>query len=147
MKSGGGQALSIALFSLSSYTAREAIRQKHTWPIVSFSTSTKVHVVVDNIKTTWHRLFRRYTPWIRTIPLCQGIRWLPSWKALPSKGACGRRDSGRFSTLPFELNCFLQLSSGMFPFGAKMPLWLPRIRYHLDRTIRVINFSLRSPRS
>lgn len=32
-------------------------------------------------------LFETYTPWISTIPLNKGMRWIPTWKSTPMDGS------------------------------------------------------------
>ena len=39
---------------------------------------------VSEVKASFPTLIRRYVPDIQTIPLSQGMRWVPSEKALPS---------------------------------------------------------------
>lgn len=39
---------------------------------------------LSEVKASFPTLIRRYVPDIQTIPLSQGMRWVPSWKALPS---------------------------------------------------------------
>lgn len=52
-------------------------------------------------------LLRRYWPsvGVGSIPLVQGIRWNPTWKAIPSKSAVKDRkaDKGFFFHFPYEL--------------------------------------------
>lgn len=42
--------------------------------------------VVNDITADWESLIRTYVPRIGSIPMCQGITWSPSWKAVPSRG-------------------------------------------------------------
>ena len=44
----------------------------------------RVYEFVCKVKETFPTLIRRYVPDITTIPLHQGMVWLPTWKALPS---------------------------------------------------------------
>jgi hypothetical protein len=30
------------------------------------------------------RLYKRYLPWLATIPVMQGMTWMPTWKSLPN---------------------------------------------------------------
>ncbi|KAK7326271.1 hypothetical protein VNO80_33088 [Phaseolus coccineus] len=40
--------------------------------------------LVGSIKENFNRLISRYAPWIKRIPLEQGLRFEPTWKALPT---------------------------------------------------------------
>lgn len=41
---------------------------------------------VSGVKLDLPALLRRYIPFAASIPLSQGMRWVPSWKALPNSG-------------------------------------------------------------
>lgn len=89
-------------------------------------------------------MIQRYWSRALTIPLCQGIRWEPTWKALPSdKSSTKDRPRGIFLNLKkdtdwfFELNTFEVVLSDALRIG--IPLWSPFIRYPCDPRNREIS--------
>ena len=54
--------------------------------IVTPTDSDQMVDVVNDITADWESLIRTYVPRIGSIPMCQGITWSPSWKAVPSRG-------------------------------------------------------------
>lgn len=85
----------------------------------------------------------RYIPDITEIPLEQGIEWLPSWKASPSKRKLSKDQKGSpFAILHRELEAFIAYmpdQSSFERFGPELlsatfevfgvPLWTPGVRY------------------
>lgn len=43
-----------------------------------------VKEVMGMVKSMFPTLINRYCPWISTIPLEKGLRWVPTWKSLPN---------------------------------------------------------------
>lgn len=54
--------------------------------IVTPTDSDQMVNVVNDITADWESLILTYVPRIGSIPMCQGITWSPSWKAVPSRG-------------------------------------------------------------
>lgn len=48
---------------------------------------SKVMRVVNELSDNFKSLIKTYMPWISSIPVEQGFRWVPTWKALPNP--CG----------------------------------------------------------
>jgi len=57
--------------------------------------------LVGSIKENFNRLISRYAPWIKRIPLEQGLRFEPTWKALPTHSLTKRVWVGR-RKLPYR---------------------------------------------
>ena len=55
--------------------------------IVTPTDSDQMVDVVNDITADWESLIRTYVPRIGSIPMCQGITWSPSWKALLEGGS------------------------------------------------------------
>ena len=56
-------------------------------------------------------LLLRYCPGMLTTPLCQGLKWEPTWKALPSDRSSSKRGvRGIFLNLHHELFWFITYS-------------------------------------
>lgn len=45
----------------------------------------KILQLFNQISDSWRVLLPRYLPSLTSIPLNQGIRWIPTWKAIPSR--------------------------------------------------------------
>lgn len=113
---------------------------------------------VSKVKTKMKSLFDRYCPFIRSIPVYQGMEWVPTWKAIPTnslvKWACelglldGSEEKGvldvvrrfakhksLFTALHFELFSltFLleQIHAGQDHFSPGV-LWPHRVRFAFD---------------
>lgn len=111
---------------------------------------------VAGMDSYFQRLTYRYLPSIRTVPVNQGIRWIPSWKALPSdrmvKEAIKKvpdlvKKYGNvrspFLSFVWELVAYgtlahmehvqepFLISPTLYPSG---PLWSKRVRYVYDDT-------------
>lgn len=103
--------------------------------------------LVSDIKGVINLLIRRYMPWIRTIPLNQGLRFVPTWKSLPT-GPWLRRFAGRdgtriepscFTALPYELANFASVLQFVHSRGEQFSqgvLWPSYTRYALDSSGR-----------
>lgn len=93
----------------------------------------------------------RYIPDITEIPLEQGIEWLPSWKASPSKRKLSKDQKGSpFAILHRELEAFIAYmpdQSSFERFGPELlsatfevfgvPLWTPGVRYPFSNEIKL----------
>ena len=93
---------------------------------------------IYRMSSNWETLLTRYLPNLTSIPLYQGIQWVPTWKAIPSKGMRGKgnRDGGIFSTFELELNwaCFpnvFNLTNSMNT-SLSFPTWSQFTRYARD---------------
>lgn len=89
-------------------------------------------------------IYTRYIPDITEIPLEQGIEWLPSWKASPSKRKLSKDQKGSpFAMLHHELEAFIAYmpdQSSFERFGPELlsatfevfgvPLWSLCFRLH-----------------
>nr|UJQ92583.1 MAG: putative RNA-dependent RNA polymerase [Mitoviridae sp.] len=105
-------------------------------------------------------LVHRYLPWVSTIPLNQGMSWVPTWKSLPTHrrvnelfseilqkyDIASRRPISIFPALLFEMNAFsfllerIHLSEDHFSSGC---LWPVYTRYALDsRSTQITNWCL-----
>lgn len=105
--------------------------------------------LVGSIKENFNRLISRYAPWIKRIPLEQGLRFEPTWKALPTHSLTKRVWVGRrklpyrkirnfrssFTSFSHELGAFQWLLVVGHSQGTQWShgcLWPPRIRYAFD---------------
>ena len=70
-------------------------------------------------KKEWRPLIDRNLPLIGSTPLCQGITWSPSWKALPSQKADGRKIVSSILTT-FQVELYLGFSP--IPWSG-YPVW------------------------
>lgn len=82
-------------------------------------------------------LVRRYLPKVDKIPLQQGIRWKPSWKALPNYAVSRvlSMDRSPFVYLPLELKVFGSNLNFIHSYGTQhspLMLWLDRVRFAFD---------------
>lgn len=96
-------------------------------------------------------IYTRYIPDITEIPLEQGIEWLPSWKASPSKRKLSKDQKGSpFAMLHHELEAFIAYmpdQSSFERFGPELlsatfevfgvPLWTPGVRYPFSNEIEL----------
>lgn len=80
--------------------------------------------LVGSIKENFHRLISRYAPWIKRIPLEQGLRFEPTWKATHWRKGCGLREGNflivRFGTFALHSHRFLMswaLFNGCWSLG------------------------------
>lgn len=106
---------------------------------------------VSEFKDKFRTLQERDLPWISSIPVFQGIRWIPTWKALPSHRLVTESIKRGVEMMPSLskytkfLSCFptlwLELMAYQHlmiqdhaleqPFSSGV-LWAERIRYALD---------------
>lgn len=110
---------------------------------------------VNEVKASFPTLIRRYVPDIQTIPLSQGMRWIPSWKALPSYMAFRYvysnvfKEKSKFSKVKspflvqtFELAAFRHLVEFINARGEQWSqgiLWPKRTRYAFDTMNKVFS--------
>ncbi|WVY89130.1 hypothetical protein V8G54_037849 (chloroplast) [Vigna mungo] len=105
---------------------------------------------VGSIKENFNRLISRYAPWIKRIPLYeQGLRFEPTWKALPTHSLTKRvwverrklpyrkirNFRSSFTSFSHELGAFQWLLVVGHSQGTQWShgcLWPPRIRYAFD---------------
>lgn len=105
--------------------------------------------LVGSIKENFNRLISRYAPWIKRIPLEQGLRFEPTWKALPTHSLTKRvwverrklpyrkirNFRSSFTSFSHELGAFQWLLVVGHSQGTQWShgcLWPPRIRYAFD---------------
>lgn len=75
----------LSFFSLSRLVELAPKMNRRTFQsIVQPSDLDMVQRTVGRIKWKMPSLIARYLPWVHTIPLEQGVRWIPTWKALPN---------------------------------------------------------------
>ena len=105
-----------------------------------------VYGFVTEVKASFKTLLKRYVPDIHTIPLQQGMSWVPSWKALPTYPAfrtvsktLGQtkyiRVKSPFSVQTIELAAFRHLVEFVNARGEQWNqgvLWYSRTRYAFD---------------
>jgi len=53
-------------------------------PIITPADLESVQEIVGEMKVFLPDLLSRYLPRLSTIPLCQGMSWVPTWKSLPT---------------------------------------------------------------
>lgn len=105
-----------------------------------FKDYDKMESVIDDFMSHVPKLISRYWKSALTIPMCQGITWEPTWKAIPSDRGQARKDKkGIFLNIKSEIEWFLAyelhfVSNDIdaYPIGFGYPLWSPFIRYALD---------------
>lgn len=97
----------------------------------------KVNDMANIIKSLLPLLVSRYIPWVTTIPLKQGITWLPTWKSLPNYKVFKGFGLPKSPYIGWVLE--LRVFSSMVMFIHKMGeqfsplcLWPSRVRYALD---------------
>jgi len=96
-----------------------------------------VNNMANVIKQLFPVLVSRYIPWVTTIPLKQGMTWLPTWKAIPNykvfKGF--GLPKSPYIVWPLELKCFGSMLRFIHSKGdqfSPLCLWPSRVRYALD---------------
>lgn len=68
--------------------------------------------VIDDFMSHVPKLISRYWKSALTIPMCQGITWEPTLKAIPSDRGKARKDKkGIFLNIKSEIEWFLTLAS------------------------------------
>ena len=80
-------------------------------------------------------LFMRYCPSVLTTPLCQGIRWDPTWKAIPTRSVRpkGKADTVILSNFPYELFWMFFRGFGLSPMPwTGFPTLTAFVRYPFD---------------
>jgi len=82
------------------------LRNRVVDSIIYSSESPTLMDTFYDISKEWRPLIDRYLPLIGSTPLCQGITWSPSWKALPSKKADGRKKDSRILTT-FQVELYI----------------------------------------
>lgn len=93
IKKGGDRADALVQMYLSFFSLTKCIplakRVSHetfdsiVTPLTS-SEEESVNNMANVIKQLLPQLVSRYIPWVTTIPLKQGMTWLPTWKAIPN---------------------------------------------------------------
>ncbi|KAJ1419741.1 RNA-dependent RNA polymerase, mitoviral [Sesbania bispinosa] len=87
--------------------ARE-VRSDSLDSILTESTSYEMMFAIKDMVKPLKDIVTRYIPDITEIPLEQGIEWLPSWKASPSKRKLSKDQKGSpFAMLHRELEAFI----------------------------------------
>jgi hypothetical protein len=69
----------------------------------------EVKSVMGELKESFPILMRRYIPWISTVPLHKGMRWIPTWKSLPNSDKSVlqlKAAPNIFSSLKYEVASF-----------------------------------------
>jgi len=111
----------------------------------------RVETTVSLIKEDMRDLLVRYTPWIKDIPLNQGMSFDPSWKALPTYPQMAEgfssflRGEGKrgwpikwrspFLAFLYELSAYSMLLETIHKLGEQWSsgiLWRTRVRYAWD---------------
>lgn len=119
--------------------------------ILTESTSYEMMFAIKDMVKPLKDIVTRYIPDITLIPLEQGIEWLPSWKASPSKRKLSKDQKGSpFAMLHHELEAFIAYmpdQSSFERFGPKLlsatfevfglPLWTPGLRYPFSNEIEL----------
>ena len=75
--------------------------------------SPTLPVIMNELKASIETLSNRYMPWLSTIPLNLGLRWVPTWKALPNQvidPRTKRRVNSVFTSLPLEFTSYLEMA-------------------------------------
>lgn len=112
-----------------------------------------VYSFITEIKHQFKGLVKRYIPDIHTIPLNQGMSWVPSWKALPTyssyhltlrKFGKGKLSGIRspFPAQTFELGAFRHLVEFTNAYGEQWnagTVWFKRTRYAFDPMNKVFS--------
>lgn len=114
-----------------------------------------VYSAVCTTKVGMTDLIKRYVPLVSSIPLHQGFRWVPTWKALPTfvdlpdafnsiKKEWRRRDNNCFTTLYLEIAAFVQLLTFTHSKGEQWSqgaIWRSRTRFAFDPMNKVFTGS------
>lgn len=98
---------------------------------------------VTRVKQFTRKLFERYVPDLRTIPLEQGLVWEPTWKTLPTHRWVAQfiKRKSVFTSLPYELVAFQFLMEQCHAMGEQMSqgiLWPKWTRYAFDVNNKLI---------
>nr|QVU28731.1 RNA-dependent RNA polymerase [Paris mitovirus 1] len=111
------------------------------------SDNGRILSICGELKTTFTRICGMYVPWINTIPVNQGIRWIPIWKATPNNllwlhgqaikvgGRLLKKSTSIFTSLLYEMCAYgtlLQLEHATETLFSSGILWRNRVRYALD---------------
>lgn len=96
-----------------------------------------VNNMANVVKQMLPTLVARYIPWVTTIPLRQGMTWLPTWKAIPNYKVFKGFDLPKspYIVWPLELRCFASMLRFIHSKGEQFSplcLWPSRIRFALD---------------
>lgn len=144
--------LYLSFFSFSKVIIAAKRLSKETFKsIVTPLDSSAIVGVISPIKEKLLELTNRYLPRLGRIPIHQGIRWMPTWKSLPSdrlmkeslrKGVklnpkCANvlGTSSVFTSLFWELAAYTHLLNAEHAFGEQFRsgvLWYKFTRYALD---------------
>lgn len=97
----------------------------------------RVASMANTVKSLLPILINRYIPWVTTVPLKQGISWLPTWKSIPNYKVFKQfgLPKSPYIVWPLELRCFgsmLRFIHSREDQFSPLCLWPPRIRYPLD---------------
>lgn len=116
-----------------------------------------IHSIRDicfELKQNFKIMCQRYTPWISSIPVHQGITWEPTWKSLPnsdksldlldkkkdypilkSVGSYVKKGASCFTCLKYELGAYSileLLSNSLEGMISPSALWVQSIKYAID---------------
>lgn len=105
--------------------------------------------LTSDLRDVMNLLIRRYLPFVQTIPLNQGLRFVPTWKSLPTgpwlskhAGSDGKRIvPSCFTALPYEMANFASLVQFVHARGEQFShgvLWPAFTRYARDRFNKMI---------
>lgn len=97
----------------------------------------RVLTVCEEIYQSMSWLIRKYLPWISTIPIKQEMRWIPTWKSLPTsvKDRRGKTIKSCLTSLVSEMAAFARSTNSELDMKGLVPsilLWQPYIRYAGD---------------
>lgn len=88
------------------------------------------------VKEIFPSLQKRYLPDVASIPVYQGLSWVPTWKSVPSLNPQAGRRSSIFVTLGTEVLAATQLlSAAAYRYETGIPMFslcLPRVCFALD---------------
>lgn len=143
--------LYLSIFSLSKVITLAKKVDKSTFAsiVTPVTDMDSVLELVGSIKECFNRLVNRYVPWIKRIPLEQGLTFEPTWKTLPTHSLTKRvwiermklkpekvsRFRSSFTSFPHELGAFQFLMNFVHAKGEQFYqgcLWPPRVRYAFD---------------
>lgn len=96
-----------------------------------------VTCMANAVKQLLPALVQRYIPWVTSIPLKQGMTWLPTWKAIPNYKVFKGFDLPKspYIVWPLELRCFASMLRFIHSRGEQyspLCLWPHRLRFALD---------------
>lgn len=114
-----------------------------------------LRVFLSRYKTKLPELIQRYVPWVKAVPLEQGFRFEPSWKALPTwfyvqailrvsgfKKEEVNRAKSPFLSFPFELASWAELvnyTNARPEHWTQGSVWMHCTRYPLDKNNKMFS--------